>query len=141
MKQRIEVNTLTGDQLRDALIQCGIAVAPTSNPWEDWSVAGPWIEQHQVFLDAPHDVHRAYRSRGGSIKGTWATIPDWEATVSARVRTYPNPTDPSYPGCVGRGHGETPPLAICRAVVASFVGEFIELGEDDPVAQEPSPSA
>jgi hypothetical protein len=88
------------------------------------------LHNHQVFLEPPHDVHRSNIGPNGKPRGTWETYESWHATVSARVRTYPNPnvSDPqNWPGCVGRGEGRTPHVAICRAVVASYCGDYIEM--------------
>ncbi|WP_447639530.1 hypothetical protein [Pandoraea norimbergensis] len=80
-----------------------------------WAIGGPLIESNEVFLEAPSRVH----INGGPNNG-WHDLPFWRATVSSRVRTYPNPNSALYPGCVGRGMGETPLIAAMRAIVMSF---------------------
>lgn len=80
----------------------------------DWNLIGPIIFRDQIFLDPPHDVH----VHGGPSAGWWR-YNGWTATVSARIRTYPNPYDSKPPGCVGRGCGNDPMVAACRAYLAS----------------------
>jgi hypothetical protein len=101
----------------------GTAVAPFST---DWFAGGPLIESHQIFLDAPHETHLNF---GPAKGGKWVKEPRWTATVSAAVRTKPNPNfSPDNilangRGVVGRGAGPTPLIASMRAVVDSYVHE------------------
>ena len=108
-------------------------VGPFGKPWnpsEDWSQGGPLIESNQVFLDPPHDVHRAnYDEKTGKVKGCWQTYESWHATVSARVRTLP-PKIEGFPGRVGRGEGQTALIAACRAIVASHFGDTVQVPEE-----------
>lgn len=97
-------------------------------PAWNWADGGPIIERDQIFLEPPHDVHRANIRPDGRVSGVWETYESWHATVSARTRTYPNPNfkDPeNWPGCVGRGEGHTPLLAAMRAKVASHYGQEV----------------
>lgn len=71
------------------------------------------IEKNQIFLDPPHDEHVT----GGPNAGNWK-YNCWTATVSSRCRGYTN--EHGIANCVGRGAGETPRIAILRAIVASF---------------------
>lgn len=99
-------------------------------PSTDWSQGGPLIESNQVFLDPPHDMHRAnYDEKTGKVKGCWETYESWHATVSSRVRTLP-PKIEGFPGRVGRGEGETALIAACRAIVASVFGDEIEIPQE-----------
>lgn len=99
-------------------------------PWwpsQDWIQGGPLIESNQVFLDPPHDMHRAnYDEKTGKVKGCWETYESWHATVSARVRTLPSKIE-GFPGRVGRGEGDTALIASCRAIVASVFGDEVEI--------------
>lgn len=96
-------------------------------PSVDWSQGGPLIASNQVYLEPPHDVHRAYLDeKSGRISGIWQTYESWHATVSARVRTLP-PKIEGFPGLVGRAEGETPLIAACRAIVASHFGETVRV--------------
>lgn len=85
----------------------------------DWFCGGPLIESNQIFLQPPTTEHVC----GGPNAG-WHQYTVWRATVSAAVRTYPNPDtigraiNPN--GCVGHGMGGTPLIAAMRAIVASF---------------------
>lgn len=100
------------------------------HPSIDWSIGGPLIESNQVFLDPPHDMHRAnYDEKTGKVKGCWETYESWHATVSARVRTLP-PKIEGFPGRVGRGEGETALIAACRAIVASVFGDEVEIPQE-----------
>lgn len=100
------------------------------SPSTDWSQGGPPIESNQVFLDPPHDMHRAnYDEKTGKVKGCWETYESWHATVSARVRTLP-PKIEGFPGRVGRGEGETALIATCRAIVTSVFGDEIEIPQE-----------
>ena len=99
-------------------------------PSGDWSQCGPLIESNQVYLEPPHDVHRAFlNEKTGKISGIWQTYESWHATVSARVRTLP-PKHEGFPGLVGRGEGETALVAACRAIVASVFGDEIEIPQE-----------
>lgn len=108
-------------------------VGPFGKPWnpsEDWSQGGPLIASNQVYLEPPHDVHRAYLDeKSGRISGIWQTYESWHATVSARVRTLP-PKIEGFPGLVGRGEGETPLIAACRAIVKSHFGDTMQVPEE-----------
>jgi hypothetical protein len=79
----------------------------------DWAAGGLLIEQNEVFLDPPHDMH----VHGGPNAG-WNRYTVWTATVSSRVRTYP--VTGQKQGHVGRGAGPTALIASMRAIVASF---------------------
>lgn len=90
----------------------------------DWAKGGPLIEKWQIFIDPPHDVHRAnYEENTGKVKGCWQTYESWHATVSARVCTRPSKLGPGFPGTVGRGEGATTLIAAMRAIVISILGE------------------
>lgn len=97
------------------------------SPSTDWSQGGPLIESNQVFLEPPHDAHRAnYDEKTGKVRGCWQTCESWHATVSARVRTLP-PKIEGLPGRVGRGEGETALIAACRSIVKSHFGDVISV--------------
>lgn len=83
------------------------------NPRSPVESIGLWlIDSNRVALTPPGRVH--YHGRG------WVSYPYWRATVSASVRTYVLPGDKSEIERVGRGMGETPLVAACRAIVDSF---------------------
>lgn len=106
---------------------------PLGKPWNpsaDWSQGGPLISSNQVYLEPPHDVHRAFlNEKNGRISGIWQTYESWHATVSARVRTLP-PKIEGFPGIVGRGEGPEPLIAACRAIVASHFGDTVQVPEE-----------
>jgi hypothetical protein len=88
----------------------------------EWEHGGPIIERDQIFISPPHDVHRSNLDANGKPKGVWQSYENWQATVSARTRTFSNgPDDPAMlvGGRVGRGEGPTPLIAAMRAKVAS----------------------
>jgi hypothetical protein len=103
------------------------------NPWPyrpstDRALAMSILWEDQIFLDPPRSVHASMVKADGTPKGgIWRSYENWQATVSARTRTIPNPHDPELPRIVGRGEGPDPLIAICRAKVASHFGEFVEL--------------
>lgn len=100
------------------------------SPSTDWAQGGPLIESNQVFIEPPHDVHRAnYDEKTGKVRGCWQTYESWHATVSARVRTLP-PKIEGLPGRVGRGEGETALIAACRAIVASHFGDTVSVPKE-----------
>lgn len=97
-------------------------------PSTAWANGGPIIERDQIFLDAPHTVHRDNYNPDGTLKGVWETYESWHATVSARTRTWSTgPDDPALiaGGRVGRGEGPTPLIAAMRAKVASHYGDEV----------------
>jgi hypothetical protein len=99
-------------------------------PSTDWAQGGPLLDSNQIFLDPPHDMHRAnYDEKTGKVKGCWETYESWHATVSARVRTLP-PKVEGFPGRVGRGEGSTPLIAACRAIVASVLGDTVSVPKE-----------
>lgn len=87
-----------------------------------WGAAGPIIERDQIFLSPPRDVHMLNLKADGTPRGIWQSYENWQATVSARTRTIPNPNAPHRPRIVGRGEGPTPLIAAMRAKVASHYG-------------------
>lgn len=123
---------LEGNELDEAIERLlklkknGVPTAPYST---DWSFGGPLIEQNQIFLDAPHQTHLNYGpGKDGHTRGEWVQEHRWTATVSASVRTKPNPNfEPddrfNHLTFVGRGAGPTPLIACMRAIVDSFVHE------------------
>jgi hypothetical protein len=117
--------TLEGDALNVAVATVlGLFVQPYSS---DWAAGGPLIESNQLFIDAPHETHvnYGYDKKLGRTKGEWLDERRWTATVSAAVRTKPNPNFPldgplGHMTCVGRGAGPTCLIAAMRAIVDSF---------------------
>ncbi|MCD5994172.1 DUF2591 family protein [Pseudomonas sp. CDFA 602] len=100
------------------------------SPSTDWSQGGPLINSNQIFLEPPREVHRAFlNEKSGRVSGVWQTYESWHATVSARVRTLP-PKHEGFPGLVGRGEGDTPLIAACRAIVASVLGETVSVPKE-----------
>lgn len=97
---------------------------------------GLWrlIESNQVFLDAPSEQHLNF---GGKRPNETVFVDEWRATVSARVRTYPNRSRPAI-GNVGRGRGPTPLISVMRAIVASFGPSEAER-EKDAAARAKAP--
>ena len=94
---------------------------PLANFCSDWHDGGPLIETNQIFLDPPHEAHVNYGpGSDGVCRGAWIKENRWTATVSAAVRTKPNPNDPQLPRVVGRGSGPTALIAAMRAIVDSF---------------------
>lgn len=96
-------------------------------PSRDWSQGGHLLEEWQIFLSPPTTVHRSnYDEKTGKTKGCWETYESWHATVSARVCTRP-PKIEGLPGTVGRGEGDTPLVAACRAIVAAKLGDEVQV--------------
>lgn len=89
------------------LVGFGVSLRPTQRPEHAMLL----VESQQIFLSPPHDVRRC----GGPNAG-WEDVTHWEATVSARTRTFNNAH--GY-DCVGRGIGPTAAIAAARAFVAS----------------------
>lgn len=106
---------LEGRQL-DLAVKIVLGLYSTQQYSTDWEVGGPLIESNQISLDPPFVAHMNY----GNGRGEWVKQNMWTATVSAAVRTKPNPNDPSLPRVVGRGSGPTPLIAAMRAIVDSF---------------------
>ena len=102
---------LEGAEL-DAAVGRVLSLPPAAYS-SDWAAGGLLIEQNQVFIDPPHDVH----INGGPNAG-WSRYNCWTATVSKRVRTYP--VEGQKQGHVGRGAGPNCLIAAMRAIVASF---------------------
>ncbi|MGK0735923.1 hypothetical protein ACSFCX_10290 [Yokenella regensburgei] len=98
---------------------------PTFNPSTSWSKCGLLVENWQIFIDPPHDVHKAMINPDGSPKGCWESYENWHATISRRLAEKP-PVIEMFPGAAYRGEGPNPLLAICRAV-ASMGGDEIEI--------------
>lgn len=74
------------------------------------------VETQQIYIDPPHSIER---NMGHGKPREYERISQWRATVSARVRTYPNANLPHL-GNVGRGSGDDPVTAALRAIVNSF---------------------
>jgi len=97
-------------------------------PTTDWRQAGRIIEEDQIYLEPPHDVHASNFRPDGTLKGVWITYEAWHATVSARTRTWSQGPDDAanmVGGRVGRGEGPTPLIAAMRAKVASHYGDDV----------------
>lgn len=102
------------------------------SPSSNWMACGPLIEQFQMFIEPPHDVHRSMIGEDGKPKGCWETYDSWHATVSTRVAEKPSKELFGYeiPGGPYRAEGETPLIAICRAVVASKLGDTVDIPDE-----------
>lgn len=99
----------------------------------DWSKCGTLIEQFQIFIDPPHEVHKSMITADGKPKGCWESYDNWHATISTRVAEKPMNhlwADFSLPGGPYRGEGETPQVAICRAVVSAKLGDEVEIPDE-----------
>lgn len=95
----------------------------------DWSLCGKLIEKYQIFIDPPHEVHKSMVDSNGKPKGCWESYDTWHATVSSRVAQKPSKyiSGLELPGGVYRGEGETPLIAICRAVVYMLLGDNVNI--------------
>ncbi|HAU5660026.1 MULTISPECIES: DUF2591 family protein [Citrobacter] len=98
-------------------------------PSSSWSKCGLLLENYQIFLEPPHDVHRLNYGEDGKPKGCWETFESWHATVSTRVAEKPPVNDVFQSGGPYRGEGENPQQAICRAI-ASIGGDEIEIPKE-----------
>lgn len=63
------------------------------NPWEDWALAGPLLEKHQIWMH---------------VSGV-----NWNALLATWV-----------------DGGDRPTVAICRAIVAAKMGEFVQMPKE-----------
>lgn len=103
------------------------------SPSNDWSQCGPLIEQFQIFIDPPHEVHKSMVTADGKPKGCWESYDTWHATISTTVAEKPKKhlwADFSLPGGPYRGEGVTPQVAICRAVVSAKLGDEVEIPDE-----------
>lgn len=98
-------------------------------PSSSWSKCGLLLEKYQIFLEPPHDVHRLNYGADGKPKGCWETFESWHATISTRIAEKPPVIDIFPSGGPYRGEGETPQLAICRAI-ASMGGDEIDIPKE-----------
>ena len=107
----------------------GVVFSPTTN----WSQCGPLMSTYQIFIEPPHDVHKSMLDEKGNPKGCWETYESWHASVSTRVAERP-PREAFegwyFPGGPYRAEGETPQIAICRAVVAAKLGDEVEIPDE-----------
>lgn len=103
------------------------------NPSTDWGVCGAFIEKFQIFIEPPHEIHKSMVDSNGKPKGCWESFDTWHTTISTRVAEKPKKhlwADFSLPGGPYRGEGETPQIAICRAVVASKLGDEVDIPDE-----------
>lgn len=138
MKKTMKVSDLTGSALDFAVDRAvngakyseQLSIIRTSGdafrPSSSWRVCGPLMEKYQVFIDPPHDVHKLNYREDGKPKGCWETFESWHATVSMRVAEKPPVFEIFSSGGPYRGEGDTPQLAICRAI-ASMGGDEIDI--------------
>lgn len=111
--------------VRGKLIERHRGVAYSSDPATVLGI----IERDHIFLDPPHDVHKA-NYKNGKVSGVWESYENWHATVSSRTRTWNKGQDDIVlltGGRVGRGEGPTAVIAALRAFVESIFGEEVEL--------------
>lgn len=105
----------------------------TFSPSTDWSQCGPLMTTYQIFIEPPHDVHKSMLDEKGNPKGCWETYESWHASVSTRVAERP-PREAFegwyFPGGPYRAEGETPQIAICRAVVAAKLGDEVDIPDE-----------
>lgn len=103
------------------------------SPSTDWIHCGPLMTTYQIFIEPPHDVHKLMLDEKGNPKGCWETYESWHASVSTRVAERP-PREAFegwyFPGGPYRAEGETPQIAICRAVVAAKLGDEVDIPDE-----------
>ena len=102
-------------------------------PSFDWSQCGSLITEYQIFIDPPHEVHKSMVTPDGKPKGCWQSYDTWHATISTTVAEKPSKhlwADFSLPGGPYRGEGEPPLIAICRALVASKLGDEVDIPDE-----------
>jgi len=99
----------------------------------EWAWCGPLMTTYQIFIEPPHDVHKSMLDEKGNPKGCWETYESWHASVSTRVAERP-PREAFegwyFPGGPYRAEGETPQIAICRAVVAAKLGDEVDIPDE-----------
>ena len=80
----------------------GEAIVQTKryNPWEDWALGGPLIEQHMVSLHCPQ-----------STDDVWA---GWVITDKGEF-------------CQA---GDSAPIAACRAIVSTALGDTVQVPKE-----------
>ena len=103
------------------------------SPSTDWSQCGQLMTTYQIFIEPPHNVHKSMLDEKGNPKGCWETYESWHASVSTRVAERP-PREAFegwyFPGGPYRAEGETPQIAICRAVVAAKLGDEVDIPDE-----------
>lgn len=138
MKKTMNVSELTGSALDYAVDRAAhgtkyseqLSVIRTSGdafrPSSSWRACGPLMEKWQISVRPPHNVHKSMVGPGGKRTGVWECYECWTATISTNAAEKP-PVNPLFPisGCY-RGAGDTPQLAICRAI-ASMGGDQIDI--------------
>lgn len=102
-------------------------------PSTNWIQCGQLMTTYQIFIEPPHDVHKSMLDEKGNPKGCWETYESWHASVSTRVAERP-PREAFegwyFPGGPYRAEGETPQIAICRAVVAAKLGDEVDIPDE-----------
>lgn len=100
------------------------------SPSISWVYGGPLVDKFQIYVSPPHIVF-ATKIIGSKRVSADKVYNCWTATISARVAKKPSPIE-GLPGLGGNytGQGDTPLVAICRAVVACKLGEEVEVPEE-----------
>lgn len=111
-----------GSEMIHGIPTCGYQWSPST----DWSQGGPLIEQFQIYLRPPHEMHLNF----GNGRGEWRDYPEWSGTVSGRVGTIPSKLPGVFPDGVARGAGPTALIAACRAIVLLKLGGEVEVPQE-----------
>ncbi|KII34868.1 hypothetical protein NL64_06295 [Pseudomonas fluorescens] len=111
---RVEGHSLPPFPGRSGIKQCWINVGPATHdvfaPSTDWQQGGPLIEKHNLTIERPIEM------RGCAVTG----FHDWRAD-------HPK----NFGGLIRySGRGKTALIAACRAIVASKLGDTVQVPEE-----------
>ncbi len=95
-------------------------------PTVDWQLCGRFIAEYQIYLDPPHSFFATRIGNDGERINASGTEPMWTAKISRAVAAKPAAYAFMPPTCY-TGKGETPQIAICRAVVERHLGEVVDI--------------
>lgn len=100
------------------------------SPSTNWVQGGPLVEQFYIYLSPPHVVF-ATRIENGKRVPADKVYHCWTAKVGPNIAQRPAEFAelPMLRGLYA-GDGETPLIAICRAVVACKLGDEVEVPDE-----------
>lgn len=127
------------DRLQDGQVRRGndyCLVGPDTDhlcrysPSTKWAQGGPLVEQFYIYLSPPH-VAFATRIENGKRVSADKVYHCWTAKVGPNIAQRPAEFAelPMLRGLYA-GDGETPLIAICRAVVACKLGDEVEVPDE-----------
>lgn len=90
-------------------------------------IAVALMESFRVYVEPPHTEHHMMAGDGGKRKGVWKAYDQWRATISFDVASRPKGPENLYIGGCYRAYADTPVEAVCRAVIASRLGDEVAI--------------